>query len=127
VRSHLVSLLQICDVFEALTAVRPYKPPLDPLEAFSIMIGDSGAFDPPLFKIFVSILGIYPPGNCVRLSDGSEGIVIAAGTSIDKPLVRITRDRVGKPLEEDPERILNMAAETSAGRTGIKLITEEPP
>jgi putative nucleotidyltransferase with HDIG domain len=53
VRHPLVALLQICDVFEALTAVRPYKPALTPRAAFEIMVGDTGAFDPTLLRGFI--------------------------------------------------------------------------
>lgn len=60
VYSHVTALLHICDVFEALTAVRPYKPSISPLSAFGIMAQDKGDFDPALFFAFVSALGIYP-------------------------------------------------------------------
>jgi putative nucleotidyltransferase with HDIG domain len=53
VRHPLVALLQICDVFEALTAVRPYKSALTSRAAFEIMIGDTGAFDPTLLRAFI--------------------------------------------------------------------------
>ncbi len=125
VRSHLVSLMQICDVFEALTAVRPYKPPLAPLEAFSIMISDKGAFDPAIFRAFVATLGIYPPGNKVRLTDGREAIVLAAGAEIDKPFVKLTRDKEGKLLEKEAQLELNLAEKTPEGLAVSELIIEE--
>lgn len=121
VRSHLVALLQICDVFEALTAVRPYKPPLTPLVAFSIMLQDKGAFDPALFHAFVKTLGIYPPGNRVRLNDGCQGIVVTTGSAIDKPLVRITHDNKGAVVEEDDQRIVNMADDTAGNLAVAEL------
>ena len=39
-------LVRVCDVFEALTAARPYKPPLPPLHAFVIMHRMENGFDP---------------------------------------------------------------------------------
>ncbi|WPD24652.1 MAG: HD domain-containing protein [Candidatus Electrothrix scaldis] len=102
VRSHFVNLIQICDVFEALTAVRPYKPSVTPLAAFGIMVNDKGAFDPGLLSSFIAALGIYPPGSQVRLNNGFLAMVVATGKEIDKPKVRITHDRTG--VEVDMEK-----------------------
>ena len=118
VRGHLVALLQICDVFEALTAVRPYKARLTPLAAFGVMLADKGAFDPALLYAFISTLGIYPPGNRVRLGDGSEGVVVAAGSLVDKPLLRIVQDMTGAPIEPDEQQVVNLAKDTS-GRLAV--------
>ncbi len=95
VRHPFTSLLQICDVFEALTAVRPYKPILTPHMAYSIMLTDRGGFHPALLASFISTIGLYPPGNQVKISDGSEGFVTAVGDTIDRPHVRITSDQDG--------------------------------
>ncbi len=127
VRSHLVALLHICDVFEALTAVRPYKPQLTPLAAFSIMLQDKGAFDPALLHAFVSTLGIYPPGNRVRLADGSQGIVVVAGSSIDKPFVQITRDKTGTAIPANEQQVLDLAKDTSGTLEVTELLFEETP
>lgn len=124
-RSHFVELIQICDVFEALTAVRPYKPGLSPLEAFGIMVQDKGAFEPAMLNAFITSLGIYPPGNSVKLTDGSQGVVVAAGALIDKPSVRITRDRTGAPVDAKKQRIIDLEKD-HGGRLAVdKLISEE--
>jgi len=86
----LTSLMQICDVFEALTATRPYKPPMPPQAAFSIMLADEGAFHPVLLAAFISAIGLYPPGNNVVLSDGRRGTVVSVGEHIDRPKIEIT-------------------------------------
>ena len=46
VKSPIAGLIQVCDVFEALTAARPYKNPLPPRRAFEIILKDRHAFDP---------------------------------------------------------------------------------
>ena len=46
VRSPIAGLIQVCDVFEALTAARPYKNPMPPRRAFEIILKDHQAFDP---------------------------------------------------------------------------------
>lgn len=60
VRHPLVALLQICDVYEALTAVRPYKSPLTTRAAFEVMVGDTGAFDPSLLRAFIQAMVSLP-------------------------------------------------------------------
>jgi putative nucleotidyltransferase with HDIG domain len=57
VRHPVTALLQICDVFEALPAVRSYKEALGPQGAYSIMLADKGAFHPGLMAVFVSMVG----------------------------------------------------------------------
>ncbi len=99
-RNPVIALLQICDVFEALTAVRPYKQAMDPQHAFSVMIGDKGAFHPGLLSSFISLIGIYPPGTYVKLSDGRVGMVSGVGNIIDRPKVKITHLQDGSRLEE---------------------------
>ncbi len=99
-RHPLTELLHICDVFEALTAIRPYKSPMTPQAAFTIMLQDEGAFHPALLANFIATLGLYPPGNTVLLSDGSRGTVLSVGQNIDRPMVKITHTTEGTPLEE---------------------------
>lgn len=49
-----VRVLSIADVYEALTAVRPYKRAFSHEEALEIMRGDSGKFfDPGIFEVFM--------------------------------------------------------------------------
>lgn len=127
VRSHFISLLQICDVFEALTAVRPYKPSITPLAAFGIMLNDKGAFDPELLSAFISALGIYPPGSQIRLNNGCLATVVAAGKEIDKPKVRITHDETGAEVEEGSVPILDLAEEVKEQVEVVELLLGEEP
>jgi putative nucleotidyltransferase with HDIG domain len=110
VRHPFTSLLQICDVFEALTAVRPYKPILAPHMAFSIMLTDRGAFHPSLLASFINTIGLYPPGNRVRISNGTKGVITAVGETIDKPVVRITSDPTGQEIPKDDQYLLELSA-----------------
>ena len=67
---HPLSLIvNICDVYDAVTSKRPYKKPFPPDKALSIMMRLIGCdFEPRLFKIFTQMIGIYPPGTLVRLN-----------------------------------------------------------
>lgn len=110
--TNVTSMLQVCDVFEALTAARPYKPALSARRAYEIMLSDRRAFDPAAFSAFMHTIGIYPPGTYVLLSDGTAGRVLAAGEVLDRPRIR----RVGETqgfieLSETPPEELSVVLE----------------
>ncbi len=98
VRHPVSSLLQVCDVFEALTAVRPYKAPMSPEKAFRIMLKDSGAFHPALLASFIKLVGLYPSGTQVKLSDGRYGTVSSQTAILDRPKIRISIEQQGRLL-----------------------------
>ncbi len=100
VRHPVIALLQICDVFEALTAIRPYKVAMAPWQAYGIMLADGGAFHPGLLATFIALLGLYPPGTYVQLSDKRVGMVTNIGPKIDRPQLRIVRTSANEPLPE---------------------------
>ena len=100
-RHPVVALLQICDVFEALTAVRPYKSAMVPQQAYGVMLADKGAFHPGLLASFISLLGLYPPGTFVKLSDNRVGMVTDVGRQIDRPNLKIVKTEENEPLEAD--------------------------
>ncbi len=110
VRSPVIALLQICDVFEALTAVRPYKPAMAPQRAFSIMTTDAGAFHPGLLSAFIANIGLYPPGTYVELSDGRIGMVTGAGKILDRPRVKITQQPEGSRLAMEERYDVDLGA-----------------
>lgn len=110
VRNPVIALLQVCDVFEALTAIRPYKQAMDPQHAFSVMITDKGAFHPGLLSAFISFIGIYPPGTYVQLSDGRVGMVTEAGLIIDRPRLKITRESDGTRLSNGKQYTIDLGA-----------------
>lgn len=66
----------ICDVYDAITSVRPYKNGWDPAESLHKMSEWKGHLDMYLFRAFVKSLGIYPVGSLVRLNSGRIGVVI---------------------------------------------------
>lgn len=101
-------LIHVCDVFEALTAARPYKLPLPPRRAYEIMLADKGGFEPRLLGALVRSMGLFPPGSEVLLSDHRRAVVVARGRDLDRPLVRITHDPEGRPLPPGEQPALQM-------------------
>jgi len=113
-RSPAIALLQICDIFEALTVVRPYKQAMSPQHAFSLMTTDAGAFNLSLLSAFIRCIGIYPPGTYVELSDRRIGMVTGSGELIDRPQVKITMALVGTRLEKEEQYIINLGSRECA-------------
>lgn len=104
----VIDLLHVIDVFEALTAIRPYKMALTPQQAFSIMINDRGAFESNTLALFIRHVGIYPPGTFVELSNGHIGMVTGVGDRLDRPRVRIVEQEKGQVLDKDKQREVDL-------------------
>lgn len=107
--SLLARMGAICDVYDAITSNRPYKPGWDPAESLRQMASWKHHFDPELFRLFVHMLGIYPVGSLVRLSDEHLAVVVEQGRdSLTRPRLSVfysIRLRQGIPV-----RSLDLAA-----------------
>jgi putative nucleotidyltransferase with HDIG domain len=104
------SLVHVCDVFEALTAVRPYKSPMSPRRAFEIMLKDKGIFHPHVLATLIRTLGLFPPGSEVLLSDDRKAVVVARGSDLEYPLVRVTHDPMGLPIRRTDQPAIQLEA-----------------
>ena len=89
--SLLAKMGAVCDVYDAITSNRPYKPGWDPAESLRKMAEWSkGHFDPLVFQAFVKSMGIYPIGSLVLLSSGRIGVVTEqAQSSLITPRVKV--------------------------------------
>lgn len=64
--------------------------PLVPMEALSTLLKrESSRFDTAILGHFIKLLGIYPPGTMVQLSDGALCQVVAPGPHSLKPRVLV--------------------------------------
>lgn len=71
-------ILAVADTFDAMTSQRAYKDAVSSKLAFNfIMSANETWFDPDICKIFISGMGVYPPGSIVELSDGRVATVMA--------------------------------------------------
>jgi putative nucleotidyltransferase with HDIG domain len=96
--SGISRLVRVCDVFEALTAVRPYKKALTPIEAYAVMFRNVDGFDPVWLRRFARTLGLFPVGTRVELDDGARAIVTEQSEHFDRPVVRLLTGPAGGDL-----------------------------
>lgn len=81
--SLLARMAAVCDVYDAITSNRPYKPGWDPAHAVQKMAQWSrdGHFDDAIFQAFVKGIGIYPIGSLVKLSSGRLAVIVDQSAS----------------------------------------------
>jgi len=86
-------ILRIVDVYEALTAERGYRPrSFQPDEALRMMWRSAGkSFDTILLKRFIHMMGIYPIGSVVEMSDGNIGLVMDYPDETERTLPLVLR------------------------------------
>lgn len=91
-KPHTASLIvSICDVYDALAQRRSYKMDFPPNKIYDLMVKEKNKiFEPNLLDRFFQIMGVWPIGTIVSLSDGR--IAVVRGTneeSIFKPKVEV--------------------------------------
>lgn len=118
-------MVEVADVYDAMTTHRPYQQARDPNQAIKILVNDSGkVFDPLMIKVFVAMMGIYPIGTLVNLSDGTMGLVIEQDNMKPlRPVVKILKDPDGKDIKPT---IINMADPDSKGK-GLEIVESINP
>ena len=109
-------LCSISDIYDAMRSQRAYQQAFPTERILAVLKRNDGTqFDQHLVRRFVQLLGIYPPGNLVRISTG-EVAVVARVHAPDpyRPRVRVLFDASGRRLELPYERNLWEAAADGA-------------
>jgi len=91
-KPHIASfIVSMCDVYDALAQKRTYKKDYPPNEIYSIMLKEKAKiFDPQLIDSFFKVMGVWPIGSIVRLSDDQVAVVREINNlDIFNPLVEI--------------------------------------
>lgn len=107
--STATKIVKICDVYEALTSVRPYKARMSPTRAYRIMLSMGDHFDRALLRRFITINGIYPIGSLVRLSTGETARVLSQTHSNESPVVVVESTSDNDPLASDDQFRLDLS------------------
>jgi putative nucleotidyltransferase with HDIG domain len=110
-KPHIASLIvSICDVYDALSQRRSYKADYSPDMIYNIMIKEKKeSFGPELIDNFFKVIGVWPIGSILSLSDGSVAVVKdenAEDIFLPKVEVIYPEDKRGfVDLREEKERI----------------------
>ncbi|MFH2132302.1 MAG: HD domain-containing phosphohydrolase [bacterium] len=93
-------LIAIVDVYQALVGRRSYKKSWAPPAAMNFIDQLSGIeFDIEMWMSFYQIMGKYPVGSLIEMSDGSIAFVVQpAGEDLDRPTVAVIRNAKGEDL-----------------------------
>ena len=91
--SYAARVTSICDVYDAITSARCYKEGIDRVEGLRKLYEWSNFhFDKELTYKFISCVGVYPVGTCVRLENGFTAVVTGSTENMLQPVVRIFYD-----------------------------------
>jgi HD-GYP domain-containing protein (c-di-GMP phosphodiesterase class II) len=119
-------VLHVADVYDALVSRRPYKEPYSPYEACEYLMGAGGImFDPKVVEALLLYVPFYPKGTQVKLSDGSDAIIVEnSGARNLRPLVR-RLDGTMVDLQSKEHYNLTILKETNEHVMDPRLAEEE--
>jgi len=120
-------IVGLVDTYDAITSSRVYDKGRASMEALQIIHRNKGAqFDAELAVEFIRMVGVYPPGSIVEMTNGEVGIVVATHpTSKLKPRVLLVRDANKQPLGTFREANLLKETPDEAGQP-YKIAREVP-
>lgn len=96
-------IVAVADVYEAITADRPYRKGIPPYHALEMILAWSGKdFNPLVVQAFRESLILYPEDAIVILNTGEIGVVVGVNVQLPtRPLIRVLFDNNGKFLNEE--------------------------
>lgn len=81
-------IIALADVYTAMVTHRPYRNPIKHRDSLRDIFTQRGSkFDAKLTLLFLSELGVYPPGVFVNLNNGETAVVIGRTADPRTPLV----------------------------------------
>ena len=126
---HGAQIVVVADVFDALTADRPYRKGLPPYHALEMILsGINKNFSPDVVKAFRSCLILYPENSRVTLNTGETGTVIAIPPDLPtRPIVTIISDRKGHPVKKEKtvDLLMDLSLSVSAVDFSFAHLTQD--
>jgi HD-GYP domain-containing protein (c-di-GMP phosphodiesterase class II) len=94
-------MVAVADCFDAVTTTRPYRKAEERRQALNILLAGAGrGYDPRVVRTFVRLLGLFPVGSLVRLTDKTVGVVVRNHDRLlARPRVRIMLGANGDPCD----------------------------
>ena len=108
----IAKVLGIVDAYLAMISDRPYRKGMLPYHAMERLLHEArqGVWDPAVMRAFLALIGLFPVGSFVMLSDESMAKIIrAGGENFAKPHVTITHNPDGVPQSDDT--VIDLAEE----------------
>ncbi|MBN2026959.1 MAG: HD-GYP domain-containing protein [Actinobacteria bacterium] len=120
-------IVEVCDVYDAMTSARPYQKARTPDQAMRVLVKDMNTvFDPLMVKVFVDMMGVFPVGTLVRLATGEVAVIYEPGESDAMwPRVKVIRDPEGGEIEPRIVDLLYM--KEKIGETGQAILESIHP
>jgi putative nucleotidyltransferase with HDIG domain len=115
-------LCSIADVYDAMRSQRVYQQAFPSDRILEVMKRSDGQqFDQHLVRRFTQLLGIYPPGNLVRLDDGATAVVMAVHAPEPfKPRVKVITTPKGERIDTPYEINLWEVADDAPGPKNVR-------
>jgi HD-GYP domain-containing protein (c-di-GMP phosphodiesterase class II) len=113
---NFAKIVQVADIFEALTSPRIYRPAYVPYKAIELIIKMShqGLIDGTYVKALLEYSSLFPVGSIVELSDNRIARVVKPnGVSFAKPVLRVLTDKEKILLPEKKTYFINLQTDTA--------------
>ncbi|NOY57211.1 MAG: HD-GYP domain-containing protein [Actinobacteria bacterium] len=105
-------LVATADTYDAITTRRSYRRAETPNRALFVLLTGAGSiYDPDFARAFIEMVGVYPPGSLLELSDGDVVMVTRANESGGVSDVVLVRPA--------GEALLDVPVETTIGERTI--------
>ncbi|NLP41540.1 MAG: HD-GYP domain-containing protein [Veillonellaceae bacterium] len=104
-------IVSIADVYDAVTADRPYRSCMPAHDAYELVVALSDIhFDPDILTTFLGNIALYPIGSFIALNSGEIGVVTNVISKLPtRPIVKVITDTDCKLLAQPYE--LDLTAE----------------
>ncbi|MES2821938.1 MAG: HD domain-containing phosphohydrolase, partial [Pseudomonadota bacterium] len=105
--SYFAKIVAVTDSYDAINSDRIYNRGKSTLESLRILYDAAGSFfDADIVVSFINLIGIYPPGEIVELSNGEVAIIISCSRDSKlRPRLLCVLNASKQPC---PERIIDL-------------------
>ncbi|MFH0919239.1 MAG: HD domain-containing phosphohydrolase, partial [Fibrobacterota bacterium] len=105
-------IVSVADVYESLTAERPYRTALVPYKAMEYILKavKMGFFNAEIVKYYLEYTSLFPVGSLVKLTTGEIGKVIRPNTGqYARPAISVIIDRNNRLLSDSEIRSYDLS------------------
>lgn len=121
----LAVALRVADVLMAKISPRALREALSPQEAVrQLYREDKGG---PISTAIIKELGIYPPGDYVKLASGEQGVVVQRTANARAPIVAVITDTQGRPITKTVRRDTALPGLAIVGTVSDKAMLKRLP